>query len=182
MPTIPWPEPPLAAGDIMLRRWQETDVPVAHALTQDPDVSRFTRIPDRQSEGELRRFFRSIEPERSAGRSFSLAIASATSGEAFGGIGMSSIHWSDRRAEVGYWVGRSHRGRGVATAAVRLLSGWVIETLGMERLELHIDPDNSPSITVAERAGYVREGVLRSYELRKGRRVDVAMYALLARA
>ena len=180
MPAIPWPDPPLATGEIILRRWRETDIPVAHALTQDPEVSRFTRIPDRQSEAELRRFFRSIEPERSAGRSFSLAIASATNGEAFGGIGLSSIHWSHRRAEVGYWVGEPHRGRGVATAAVRLFSEWAIGTLGMERLELHIDPENSPSITVAERAGYLREGVLRSYEFRKGRRVDVAMYALLA--
>jgi len=51
---------------------------------------------------------------------------------------------------------------------------------GWHRLELHIDPANAASCRVAEKAGFVLEGVLRGYELIKERRADVAMYARLA--
>jgi RimJ/RimL family protein N-acetyltransferase len=72
-----------------------------------------------------------------------------------------------------------HRGRGVATAAVDLMSARAFAD-GWHRLELHIDPDNAASRRVAEKAGYAFEGVLRSYEVLKDARVDVAMYARIA--
>ena len=56
--------------------------------------------------------------------------------------------------EIGYMLAAPARGRGAATRAVRLLVDWAFETLGLERLELHIDTHNAPSLAVAARAGF----------------------------
>jgi ribosomal-protein-alanine N-acetyltransferase len=81
------------------------------------------------------------------------------------------------RASFGYWVVPGARGRGIATAAVRLASPWAFTTLGVARLEILVEPWNTGSIRVAEQAGFQREGLLRSYEEFKGRRTDLIMHA-----
>jgi len=85
-------------------------------------------------------------------------------------------------AGIGYGVRAEVRGRGVATRAVRLVSAWAFEECGVQRLQLRADVLNAASQRVAERAGFHREGVLRSirYSRRHERRVDFAMYSLLA--
>ena len=65
------------------------------------------------------------------------------------------------------------------TRAVRLLSRWVFDNLPIERIQITVHPDNEASRAVAERAGYVFEGILRSYIEIKGRPRDAAMYSLL---
>jgi RimJ/RimL family protein N-acetyltransferase len=62
---------------------------------------------------------------------------------------------------------------------VGLLAGWGFETLGLARVELHVHVENAPSLVVAERAGFTREGVLRDYMLLDGRRADCVLWSLL---
>ncbi len=67
----------------------------------------------------------------------------------------------------------------MATRAVRLLSRWALTELGLSRVQLGTYIDNYASQRVAERCGFVREGVLRSYIEVKGCRHDVVMFSLL---
>ena len=77
-------------------------------------------------------------------------------------------------------VGPRARRRRVATRAVELLTRWAFEGLGIVRMEILVDPRNAPSVRVAEAAGYVHEGLLRSYRpSRSGGRLDLAIYARL---
>ena len=80
---------------------------------------------------------------------------------------------------MGYWLLPEGRGRGYATRSVRLLSEWALSSLGIARLQLWTEPDNVASQRVAERSGYVKEGVLRSYRERNGHRFDAVFYSLL---
>jgi len=100
------------------------------------------------------------------------------SGELFGGIGLRSE--GDGRVEVGYWVRREERGRKVASRALRLISAWALDGLGVARVQLHADVENVPSQRVAENAGFTREGVLRSWLEHRGERRDHVLYSLLA--
>jgi len=76
-------------------------------------------------------------------------------------------------------VGREARGRGVATRALRLIAAWAVEEIGAGRVQLYTDPANEASQRVAEKAGFRREGMLRSWTEIKGSRRDVVMYSLL---
>jgi RimJ/RimL family protein N-acetyltransferase len=61
--------------------------------------------------------------------------------------------------------------------ALRTLGQWALGPLGLDRIELLIEPENMGSIIVAERAGYEREGLLRGKALLHGERRDMLMYA-----
>ena len=67
----------------------------------------------------------------------------------------------DRKAatgEIGYWVAREARGRGVATRAVRLACAWAASELGLTTLEIVVHEDNAPSLRVARAAGFTQAG------------------------
>jgi RimJ/RimL family protein N-acetyltransferase len=83
------------------------------------------------------------------------------------------------KGHFGYWVGKDARGRGVATRALRLLTRWAAEEHGLARLQLIVEPENVASIRVAEKAGFTREALLRSYIELRGARRDVYLYALI---
>ena len=72
------------------------------------------------------------------------------------------------------------RGQGICPRALRVLSRWAIEELGLQRLDLMTDPENVASQRVAEKVGFQREGVLRAH-LRHpdGRIRDSVVFSLL---
>ena len=59
-------------------------------------------------------------------------------------------------ADVGYWVAPEARGHGVATKAVRVLAGWLIESVGLRTVVLEIEESNAASLAVARAAGFVQ--------------------------
>ena len=81
--------------------------------------------------------------------------------------------------ELGYVVSPTARGRGVATEALRLLSDWAFRELDALRLELLISEENVASQRVAERCGYVQEGLLRSVYTKPGVREDTQIWSRL---
>ncbi len=154
-------------------------MPVLVEACQDEEIARWLdQIPQPYTEVDARAYLAMSRRGWSESTQASFAITDAASGEVLG------IHWLDldqRVAEVGYWLRREARGRGVATSAVRLAASWALERCGMERLQLRADDRNVASQRVAERAGFRREGVLRSmrYNPRQHRRVDYVVYSLL---
>lgn len=86
-----------------------------------------------------------------------------------------------RLAEVGYRFRPEGRGHGYATRAVGLLARWVLDDLGLDRLQARTHPDNVASQRVLERVGFQREGVARAGGLYfvSGERFDCVMWSLL---
>jgi len=169
----------IADGAIRLRLRADSDVPALVAACQDPDVIRWTRVPDHYDERAAAEWATESARQREGGEGLHLAIADAGSDEFLGSIGTRAISRSDARWDIGYFLAPQARRRGVMTNAVQMLSGWVFDNLAVERLEITIQPENTRSRAVAERAGYAFEGILRSHTVIKGTRRDVAMYSLL---
>jgi ribosomal-protein-alanine N-acetyltransferase len=133
------------------------------------------------------------------GAGLSLAIADARSGEALGCLslnarsrpgvapvggppdGLLAFEIQAGTAGVGYWVLSRARRRGLATAAVRLLTRWAIAEAGMRRIEALVEPDNRASLRVLERCSFRREGLLRDFlDLAgSGRRANAYVYSLI---
>ena len=155
---------------IRLRPFTVDDVPAIVAACQDPEIPRWTRVPSPYTEADAREFL-TDPPDRA------FAVVDRSSGEFLGAIGARPE--DEGRVEIGYWMAREARGRGVATRALRLIAAWAVEELGAERLQLYAHPENAASQRVAEKAGFQREGVLRSWVVIKGVRRDAVMYSLL---
>jgi RimJ/RimL family protein N-acetyltransferase len=179
MPAIPYPEPQLRDDVAALRPFTEDDAAAIVAGVQDPEVPRWTVIPSPYGESDAREFLAGVEPGRKAGEALGLAIVSAHGDELLGGTGLLNLAWDHRRAEAGYWVAAGARGRSIGTRALRLLSRWALTDLGLERVELLVNPGNEASERLAEAAGFTREGLLRSYRVRKGKREDFLVFSLI---
>ena len=169
---FPAPEGPLTDGVVSLRAWRRADAPELVVALRDPDIPRFTRIPSPYTEADAREFL-----ERRSAEETSFAIVEAPDAALLGGIGLRDV--GEARGELGYWVRAHARGRGVAPRALRLVARWAFEDLRLARLQLLTRTDNSASQRAAERAGFRREGVLRSYMDFGDRRDDGVMFGLL---
>ena len=179
MPAIVLPDPPLHDGEIALRPWRGDDVPAITAACQDPEIPRWTVVPHHYTERHAREFLAGRDADLASGRELALAVVDP-GGVVLGSMGMSNFDWPGLKGEIGYWVAREARGRGVGTRAARLLSTWALTRLGLERLELLANPENLASQRLAAGAGFTREGLLRRYRRRHGVREDLVMYSRLA--
>jgi RimJ/RimL family protein N-acetyltransferase len=102
--------------------------------------------------------------------------------EAVGGIGLECKSDVERcSAEIGYWLGEDLWGKGIATAAVEALTSYGFEVLSLSRIFATPFGDNPASIRVLEKAGYVREGVLRRSAIKEGIILDQVLYAITDR-
>jgi [ribosomal protein S5]-alanine N-acetyltransferase len=175
---LSYPDPPLGEGAIGLRPWGDADLDVMVAICRDPEVARFTRVPDPYSEADARAWIDAQPGRLEAGEGVTLAIT-PSGGAPLGSIGL-RVDPGDREiAEAGYMVAAAARGRGLATTALRLVSRWAVRELGIARVHLTAHVDNPASQRVAERAGFRREGVLRAWEEIRGERVDLMMFSLI---
>ena len=159
-------------GAVTLRRFDRNDTPMLERVLGDPTIREWMSVLPRPADD----FLDWAERGRADGSILFFAICEAN-GPALGGVAVSAE--PDLRAGLGYWLLPEGRGHGLASRALRLLSLWLFEELGCQRCELWVDVANTASRRVAERAGYRPEGVLRSYAIVHGRRVDAAFYSLL---
>lgn len=177
------PTPLLSDGVVTLRTWgKKGDVEAITTACNDRTIAEFLdMIPSPYTEEDAREYIASCRDGWANGTLTNFAITETASGEPVGSIG---VRWLDPEqgvAEVGYWVAAGARGKGVCTRALRLVTRWVIEEHGVERVQLRADEQNPASRKVAENAGFTQEGILRSsrYNPRLDRRVDFVMYSLL---
>ena len=165
---------------IRLELLSEAHVPaLEEELLADEDVLRFTRVPEPVPPGFAKTWLAFYEEARRDGTREAFAIVDAEDSRFLGVALAVHINRDEQSAELGYVVAPAARGRGVATEALRLLTEWAFSELNALRIELWIDVVNEPSKRVAERCGYVREGVLRSVYFKQGRRHDFEIWSRL---
>ena len=95
-----------------------------------------------------------------------------------GSSGLHGIDWSVPKVEIGYWIRTPYSGKGYMTEAVREITRFAMEDLGMNRVEIQMSSNNVKSRAVAERLGFAFEGMLRN-EIRHvdGTLRDTCIYA-----
>ena len=160
-----------------LRRWTMSD---ADALARHADNLEIAkqlrdRFPHPYRREDARAFVKvatAVDPPRN----FAIVVG----GEACGGLGYEPGSDVERfSAEVGYWLGQDCWGRGIGTEALRLFTSYAFEELGLLRIFALPFADNAASIRILEKAGYTREGTLRSSSVKYGQARDQAIYAIV---
>ena len=173
------PDPPLSDLVVMLRPFTLDDVDWVTEGCRDADVARFTGVPSPYRTEHAREWIGRHADERTRGEAMHLAVTTASDHAPLGAVGLMRIDWDHLRAEIGYWIAPSGRGRGAAPAALRLLAAHAFAVAGLRRIEVIPFLENPASQRVAEKAGCRREGVMRSYFAARGQRHDCVMYSLL---
>jgi ribosomal-protein-serine acetyltransferase len=115
------------------------------------------------------------------GQGFAAAICDIDADSIVGVIGLNRIEWQHRIAHIGYWLGKSDRGRGIMTGCCEILIEYAFTTLNLNRLVIACATENQRSRAIPLRLGFRHEGVARDAEWLYDRFVDHEIYALLLR-
>jgi ribosomal-protein-alanine N-acetyltransferase len=114
------------------------------------------------------------------GSALAFFIFENSTGELLGGVTMGNIrHGVARSGHIGYWIGEKYAGKGYMLDALRLLADHAFGTMRLHRIEAACIPANRRSVRVLEKAGFTREGLLRSYLKINGDWQDHYLYALI---
>lgn len=178
-PRILLPAEPLIDGDTALRPWRDSDLPSLVQACQDPEIVRWTRVPASYGEADARAYLRQRYDAAFAGLTAPFAVVHTHGHQLLGSISLMRFSWEHARGEVGYWLAAAGRGQGHATRAVRLICSWGFSALRLERIDLMAATGNPSSQRVAQRAGFTREAILRSYLRGTFERQDMVMFGLL---
>jgi RimJ/RimL family protein N-acetyltransferase len=177
---IPLPDPMPSDGVVELRAWTRADAPFLAAIVADDHLRRFIAgLPAPSTMAATEAWIDGQEEARANHERLDLAVVEVATGEPVGAVGLTAFDPLHRRAELGYWTAPAARRRGIARRATPLMARWAFEELGLERLQLLVEPVNMGSIRVAEQIGAVQEGLLRDHSLIAGQRRDVLVYGLL---
>ena len=102
-------------------------------------------------------------------------------GKLAGVIGQHYVDSLNRRTEIGYWIDAGHQGRGIVTRATSRLVDFSFQEQDCNRVILQCAAGNIRSRSVAERLGFVQEGILREAEWLYDHYVDLVVYSKLKR-
>ncbi|MFF0474031.1 GNAT family N-acetyltransferase [Streptomyces sp. NPDC004284] len=168
----------LTTDRLRLRSFVPEDLDRVHAVCQDPDIRRWTTVPDPYRREDAEFFVHRLVPDGwREDTEYTFAAEPVEGGPLLAAASLMSRGpgvW-----EIGYWMAKEHRGSGYMTEIVRALAHWAFTGLGCTRLIWRAEVGNAGSRTVAERAGFVVEGVQRAGLANKGTLRDAWVGALL---
>lgn len=176
------PDPPLSEGDFRVRPFELHDVEAIKAAGSDPDITRYTFMPEAADDEIARSWLtRAMQGWNDGVLRLAIVPSDAHDGRCVGQIGLILAVRPAGNAEAAYWLLPEARGRSWGSRALRLVCDWGFQSLGLERIAVLADLDNLASQRTAEKAGFTRECVLRGYERHPRRgRVDVWSFSRLA--
>ena len=164
-------------GRITLRHVTDADLPLLARSANDPEMRGPHTSSRLRSEQQMRKRFQ--ETGYSSDEFEKLMICNEA-GEAIGDVcHFPAKRYTDAR-EVGWYLyGPANRGKGYASEAVTALVDYLFQNYAINRIECSTGTDNTPSLKLAERCGFVKEGVARGMMFIHGRYVDSAVFSIL---
>ena len=177
-----WPNeiPTLSYGLVTLRPSAEQDIDSIFQACQDPLIPAFTTVPSHYTIDHAIDFVRS-DPFSLAERRelrFIIDYGNGSDVKFAGVISLHTINIKNHAAEIGYWIEKSMRGKGIASIATSLITDYGFTTLGFRRIDGLADVENLASQKVLMKAGFEKEGILRNKVTREdGRQIDMALFA-----
>ncbi len=183
MSTDPDPVYRITSSRLVIRCWQPNDAPL---LKKAIDESREHLKPwmpwahdppetVQQYVNRLRKFRGMFD----LGQDFVFGIFNKDETHVLGGTGLHT-RVGDGAREIGYWIHKDHLGLGLATETVSALLKVAFEIEGIERIEIHCDPNNKPSAAVPQKLGFVLEAVLKRRQRFFDQWTDAMIWTLFA--
>lgn len=179
-----WPTeiPELRYGKIRLRRPNDGDIQSIFEACQDPEIPRFTRVPQAYTLDHAKDFVFRVTDSLELIRElpFVIEYLDGSDYKFAGVISLHTIRATDHCAEVGYWMEKSMRGKGICSDATKLITDYALRTIGFRRIEAMVDIANTGSQKVLERAEFEKEGLVKQKTTRQdGTQIDMVSYAAI---
>ncbi|MFQ6193661.1 GNAT family N-acetyltransferase [Streptomyces sp. NPDC000405] len=189
--TSTFPDISISTDRLVLRPFEAGDIPPLAEMMNDELVTAWTSAPCPYTTADARDWaLRRAPSERLSGRGIVFAVAEFLTQRLVGTLHLRNTDWRTLTAEVAYVTAPWARGEGYACEAVLAAAEWLFRDQKFERLEMRTAADNTAAQQVAQKAGCVSEGVLRSAWIARSRpegggagwtetRTDLIIWSLL---
>ena len=172
---------PIRTERLLLRAFGEEDLDALHDMQRRPEVTRFLRW-DTRTRGEAREMLNRRIGQTDLvkeGDNLAAAVVLRESGALIGEFDLELLDAGLGQAEIGFALNPTHGGQGYATEAGGAVLRLAFEHFGFHRVIGVCNGRNTTSMKLMERLGMRREGYFVQSDVLKGKRVDVASYAIL---
>lgn len=172
--------PVLETPRLRLRRFGPGDAAAVFNLVSDLAVAKWTaRIPHPYERAMTDDWLRDTDRRMADGKGIAFAIETRAAGELIGSAGL-DFETAPGLAEIGYYLGRAHWGRGFMSEAAEALLRFGFETLNLAAVRGEVMPDNAASLSVLDKMGFDRLGRDEVDAPARGGRIPVEVRLLTA--
>ena len=171
--------PTITTPRLVIRLISDDDVDAMFEVFSDAEVMRYWSTPPLANRAGAVELVNEIHESFARQVMLKWGVARRPDNYLIGTTTLYNLDFDNRRAEVGYALGRTHWGQGYMHEALQALLAFAFETLDLRRLEADVDPRNRASIQTLERLGFQREGFLRERWEVGGEIQDALFYGLL---
>jgi ribosomal-protein-alanine N-acetyltransferase len=165
---------------LILRPLKNEDEETIYNYVKNYDIAKWTiNIPHPYPREGAIEFIRQARALMEEGLCYELAILLKPDSEIVGVVSFVKVNKKHRNAELGYWVGKPHWNKGIATEAAKRILKFGFDELGLERVFSKCFFDNLPSRKVMEKLGMEYEGKFRHEVLKENNFIDMTYYSIL---
>jgi RimJ/RimL family protein N-acetyltransferase len=170
----------LEGAQINLRKLKKSDAHSIHSHAKDYEIYRYTAvIPHPYRLKHALEFIPKTWKEMRANTGCALGMEDPNTGRIIGMISLMKIDAKSRNAELGYWLGKKHWGKGITSEAVRLILNFGFKKLGLRKVYARVMHPNRASARVLQKSGFRPEGTGRKHIFKDGRWYDELRFGLL---
>ena len=164
---------------LLLRQMEAADAPSLYRYWSDREVTRHMNISPLENVSQAAEMIALLNSLAVYGQAFRWSILSRETRQVLGSCGFNHIDRENRRAEVGYELGKEYWGQGFMLEALGALLQYGYYQMQFNRIQALVEPPNAASRGILGKLGFQEEGLLRQYERSKGQFIDLILYAML---
>lgn len=170
---------PLVTDQFQLRPIVDSDINKVYEGLSHPEVIKYYGVNYDSLAATLEQM-KWFEEILTQGVGIWLAITSPDGDTFFGAVGLNNLSQTHQKAEIGFWLLPAYWGRGLMTAAVKLLCNFAFSNLGLHRIEAFVETPNQDSKNLLAKLNFEHEGTMVDSELKNGNFISIDIYAKLA--
>lgn len=162
----------------LLRKFSQNDLENVYKGLSHPEVVKYygIRYDSLEATNEQLKWFAELENE---GTGIWWAICFQENQEFCGAIGFTNVNKPLHKAEIGFWLLPEYWGKGIVAEVLPLVCNHAFENLGLQRIEAYVETENLACLAVMKKNNFVLEEILKECELKDGKFINLALYALL---
>lgn len=170
----------LKGNKILLRKLKTSDAKDIYENVKDKEVVKWTiNIPHPYKLKDAVKFIRHSNYKLKKKKGINLGIALKETNKIIGVISLNTIDWKNKKAEIGYWLGKTHWNKGIMTEAVKLVLKLSFNELKLHRIYARIFEENIGSRRVLEKNKFKQEAKLRDSLFKFGKYHNEILFGLL---
>ena len=165
---------------LRLRAIEKSDIPRFVDWLNDPEVLKGLLIYAPLSHIQEEKWFENTLQRPIEEQPLVIEIQNQEGWQPIGNIGLNSVNWRERKAEVGIFIGdKKYWSHGYGREAMVTIIKYAFDTLNLNRVFLRVHETNRRAIRSYEHAGFVHEGRLRQDHFANGEYIDVLIMSVL---